>query len=324
MRVRRGSILAHILSVYQLLPKVLRLTAYLLFLGLAASGFSVYRARAQLSESLMNLGADMLRYEGAEHQQAPRTLVLNGQPIHVATGHTRHPIDQVLDYYETRCNEHDGRLGEQLEAALERTSNFTTVNTKLLDATLRQEDDEHGFVACVDSGEGELSIPSFVERMQAFMQSMDLSDVGNLRYVYAQQNEDATTFITVWVEGSLDLGAMFPAAGDAPGEDLVNVPRPVRSRRIFSTQEWGKDKKILMYETDEPRASVEAFYKREMPALHWLHVQLTEEDAEQIPFPVELTNDDLMVFKIGRRMVAVMVMDDVSDEGKTVTTVLEI
>ena len=327
MKARRGSILAYILATYRTFPKVLRLGAFILFVALAISGVSLHHARAQLSESLMNLGVDMLRYEGAEHQQEPRTLVLNGQPIQIATGYATHTVEQVLDVYESRCRDHDGELTEQLDEALSRTTHLG-FSSRLLDATLRANDEEHGYVACIDSGTERIELPTWIERIESFTRTLDLSDIGGMRYVFAQRyeaegEEDVTHFITVWVEGSFDLGAMFPAEGDAPGIDLEDVPRPVRSRRLFSTLEIGHDKVLVMYETDEPKSRVVAFYKREMPKLDWLHIELTDEDAARIPYEVGRTTDDLMVFKLGGRLVSVMVMDDTSPDGKTIAAVIE-
>ena len=55
--------------------------------------------------------------------------------------------------------------------------------------------------------------------------------------------------VTLWSEGSLDLGRMFPAAGDAPGTDSSVVPRPAGSRRTLSASVEGFPAAIRIYES---------------------------------------------------------------------------
>lgn len=57
-------------------------------------------------------------------------------------------------------------------------------------------------------------------------------------------------------ETKLDLDAMFPETGDAPGDDLPGVPRPVSSRRTFAATVLETGHSVRIYEAE--RESIDA------------------------------------------------------------------
>ncbi|MCA9610067.1 MAG: hypothetical protein KC619_30935, partial [Myxococcales bacterium] len=73
------------------------------FVGILAGGWAYHSARAQISDNLFGLGAQMMAYEHATHQDAPRDLVVNGQTLHLSSGTTTRSAIDVLDYFEARC-----------------------------------------------------------------------------------------------------------------------------------------------------------------------------------------------------------------------------
>src|SRR5688500_13058909 len=95
-------------------PLLLRAALALSFVAVLAFGFFYHRARAQVSESLFGVGDQMMRYVGADDQDAPRDLLLNGERIRFSSGTSERSLDEVLDHFEARCAEVDGDLARQV------------------------------------------------------------------------------------------------------------------------------------------------------------------------------------------------------------------
>lgn len=269
-RLRKGT--ARLLArVRDLTPKLLRLTVFLTVVGIGFALFSAHQARAQLGEIMMGLGADMMRYHDAERQDAPRQLMLNGRPIHLSSGTTKHDLGTVLDYYEKRCQERDGQLHEQMmELVRSEKLEVPQVEGSAVDSVLREQDDDRGFVACLDLGEEEVDVEGLLDRFEEFEKSLDLAEIGHLRYVYARQGGGTTHFVAFWTQGRFPIREMFPVEGDAPGADPDGVPRPPESRRVLSAYEKGHPQSMTMYVSPSQDAgSLERFYRGEMADEGW-------------------------------------------------------
>ncbi len=297
-------------------PKVLRLSAFLVCVYAGVLLVVGHHARAQVGEVLFGMGEEMLRYEGAHRIDAPRTLVLNGQPIRLASAVTRHDLDRVLDWYEARCTEHDGELGEQIREIVEGNPEIDDVDSSLFDATLREQDGGRGFVACLDTGTERLDVESLAERFEKFRRSLDVSELGDLRYIYGEENEDGTFFVAFWTEGSFRIAEMFPAQGDAPGRDPDGVPRPPDGRRILSAWEDGQPQSVTMYgESRKGPDDLERWYRERMDGWHLLELgdeMLARTGQERVPgFLVYEREDEMVMLKFDR-----------DDAGNGVTTVL--
>jgi len=59
-------------------------------------------------------------------------------------------------------------------------------------------------------------------------------------------------------ESAVDLATMFPLEGDAPGADLVGVPRPTSSRRVVTASVAETAHTVVAYETPESEESFTA------------------------------------------------------------------
>lgn len=232
--------------------------------------------KADVEQMLMGLGAEMMRYGQATRQDAPRTLTLNGQALKLSVGSTKDSLADVLDHYESKCISRDGGLSQQLADAYRKSGpRLTEKQERLLDTTLRQDADDQGFVVCLDAGTGQIDWKRWVNRLSKFLETGNVSEVGQLRYVYAQRDKRSTTFVTLWAEGSLNVWEMFPNAGDAPGFDLPNVPRPNGSRRLLSARESGFAQSINVYGARGLSGpQLFDFYRNELPKQGW---QLTED-----------------------------------------------
>lgn len=310
----------------RLAPRVLRvvgvLSVILTVLALIVATVGMRRARAQLGEGLLNMGAEMLRYEFANPQAPPQEYRINGQSFWLRTGNTEQPVETVLDWFEARCMAHDGQLGEQLEESLQQAGETVDVDTRLLDPVIREgEVGRRGVVACLDSGTERLELTTLASRLQSFTETLRLSDIGDFRFAYVVKGRRKTVFVTMWTEGVIDLGEMFATDGDVPGQDVAGVPRPREFRRILSAVPANRVQSITMYEGTGTKVQVQQFYKQQMPFRGWRRVELTAEEAAKLPFKQEPTGDALLYYKLGDRDVAVMVQDP-TPENKTIVVVL--
>lgn len=63
---------------------------------------------------------------------------------------------------------------------------------------------------------------------------------------------DHTHVLYIESETALDASAMFPSAGDAPGADLPDLPRPHHARRLLSLQLQGQPHALVAYAVPTP------------------------------------------------------------------------
>ncbi len=242
------------------------------FVGLLAGGWAYHSARAQLGDQLFGLGTQMMAYEHATHQDAPRDLVVNGQTIHLSSGTTRRPAIEVLDWFEERCAAADGDLARQA-AQLQAEHPEIDAPEQPLSPTLREDDGRNGYVACLDLGAGSVSVGELAERIGRFGETGDVSEIGDARFVFAEQlgegSETRTHFVGLWTEGELNVLRMFPETGDAPGDDVDGVSRPPRARRVLTGHERGMPHSITVYSTRLGEPELESFYRRDLAANGW-------------------------------------------------------
>jgi len=301
-------------------PKLLRVTAFFTILYVSLTVAIGYEARAQMNEQFMSLGVDMLRYEGAEYQRDPRTLVLNGQAIKLSTGRAPHDLEHVLDYYEARCMQRDGHFAEQLAELVEGDPEILEAEARILDPTLRDSTDDRGYVACLDTLSDERLEPEGVAAaVERFKHSLDLSEFGELRYIYAERDEQGGTFfVAFWIEGSFKVADMFPPDGDAPGRDVADVPRPPESRRLLSSWETGKPQAVTTYVGGSLGiGQLDSFYRDEMADGGW--EILEADDSPLLRATGQEVREGFLTFEQGDRMVSVVLTD--GSQGAT-TTVL--
>lgn len=287
----------------------LRLAAYVIALQCAVTALAVREVQARTDRALSHVGTLLMEYVGAKHQQAPRTLMLNGAEIKLSVGNTDHSVSTVIDHFHKRCDEHSGGLGKQLRALAQgRRPLKVGPEDAALDGVLRVQSESRGVLACVDTGAGALSIADLAARARAFVTTGDLSRLGNLRFVSVERGEVGTVFVAVWNEGPLNIGEMFPESGDAPGHDLPRVPRPMDSRRIASAWEVGQRRSFGVYEIADRSLS-----------------QVTQQFRQQLQVATFEIRDggssDVAGFVAERGELSVMVAFAQADLGRTLVTI---
>ena len=306
---------------------VLRVLTFLFVVYLVIVAVAIRGARAEVGDALLSLGPEMLRYDEALRQEPPRTLWLNGQPIRLATGVTDASLPEVLDWYEAECQAHDGQLGARLQAQLDtlraQVPEVDDVDASMLDPVLRDENADHGYVACLDQGAESVALETLAERATRFQRRLDVSELGDLRYLYVQRGTEKTFFALIWTEGSLPIGEMFPAAGDAPGGDVAEVPRPPGSRRILSAREEGYEESVTSYvDADQNAETLGRFYRGAMAKRGFTLLALDENARATLGLAAAQTSQPgFFVFEKGSRVLAVQVHEDPST-GRGGATVL--
>lgn len=251
------------------LAGVARAAGVLLCVWLCLLAFGAGAVRADLNEMMLGLGGELMRYEGARQQGEAHALTLNGAVLEVSSGMSERSLSAVLDDFEARCAAHDGQLGRQIEDAERQAAESGvegfSVESSVLDATMREDDGQEGYVACFDMGDGPRSPDDILARVEDFVATGDLSRVGGLRYVYAEQTETGTHFVTFASTGELPVMAMFPAEGDAPGADVPGVPRPPGSRRLLSATDTQAPVSMTMFvRSDLDVDGMERFYRESL------------------------------------------------------------
>lgn len=177
--------------------------------------------------------------EEARLHSAPRRLFVNGLELRLVTASFDEELGAVLDRFQGACRRSGGlRLGD------------AKAELAHLDTSLRRESDSEGVLACLDTG-GPLALNQVIARLEGFLETGDLGDVGSLRVVRAQRGRGRTTVLALWTEGSAPLSRLFPSRGDAPGRDPLDFPRPPGTRRVLSAFEAGEPYALTVYREED-------------------------------------------------------------------------
>jgi hypothetical protein len=196
----------------------------------ATATFGLRQAQAQLGESLLAFGDQILQWEGARPHSGVRTMHVNGARFRMLSMSFDETITETLDRFETDC-ERDGGLLSDLD---------------LSPTKFREDASDEGVLACLDT-KGRRTVEELMARLERFTETGDLNDVGSFRYVVARRSKDATTALVLWTEGAVPLKDMFPQQGDAPGVDPKDMPRMPGTRRLLSAAESDQPYSATLY-----------------------------------------------------------------------------
>ena len=264
-------------------PKVLRVLVFIIAVWAIALMATAHRVEAEVQEIMLGLGSEMMHMPDANEGRV-RQMNFNGAPIQFRTARAARPMAEVLDFFEQRCQARDGRIGEQIEEAMNELGE--EVETRDVDGTMRFDTSRRGYVACFDMGEEKQDHEALTSRIQRFIESGDLSEVGHMRYMFAEAVEEDETFVvTIFSDQAVNIYDMFPSEGDAPGADPQGVPRPSDSRRILSANESGRPYGMFLYvhESGSEPAQVERRYREElMPSAGWIPVAWRDDERVRV------------------------------------------
>lgn len=189
---------------------------------------------------------------------APQRLVLNGAELFVQTGTVQAPWEGVLDEVRQAC------VGDAASSDL-------LVRTFARRGVIERRTQREGTVACLE-GANPVHFAALSRIFQGRPglavdagESMDVGALGALRYTYARREaEHRTAVLGVWSTGPLDVGALFPADGDAPGEADPELPRPRGSVRTLSVRHEALALPLVVYRAPGGARAVAASYAEDL------------------------------------------------------------
>jgi hypothetical protein len=238
------------------------------FLTCVALGFALLAARAAKAD-IGELGLAAGRQ--LDHLQDltgdAETLLINGARLSRATRYTPDAVSNVLDRVEDACLRNPGMLGQALrevpDDVLAKVKADKELPRSARNAIVRDEGGDGGMVICF-VGAKPTSLRELGARLDHFLQTLELYELGDFRYVYAVRKGDKTRVTTLWTTGSVNLKRMFPDEGDAAGSDSSLAPRPPNARRTFTATAAGQASGMRIYESREDLGTLDAFYAAEM------------------------------------------------------------
>lgn len=230
---------------------------------------------AQVGERGIVLGRELAQFQdllGGAHR-----VLLNGQPIYVASAVTDETMGQVLDRFEAQCTRHSGGLKAQFDALpaaqAKKIAEAAPVAWSHRLGIFREERGNEASIACIERPNGD-GIASVAHSLKAFARSGDLREVGNMRYAYVRRTDDGkkVSVISSFTEGSFRLYDVVGKGRSEPtGDDPPATPRPPRSRREMSAAidaQYG----AYVFESGAEPGEILAFYDAELPKAGWMQL----------------------------------------------------
>lgn len=208
----------------------------------------VSQARAAAERQLWRLGESFTSLtERADPTGDPRTLVVNGAEVVIRSDHASGDVAAALDRAEDACAGY--QVGERK-------------------TTMRAANADHGFVACFH-GLRDRGTASLIHAGWTFVTSGDMSGMGPFDYTYVRASAGGVHELHVRLP-HLDIEAMFPDDGDAPGLDVREVPRPPGGVRILSAFDADQPYQVAIYRSHDgtPRQIAEG-YRQQLGDAGW-------------------------------------------------------
>lgn len=306
-----------------------RLGVFFTVVGVGVAAAGSYAVANNVREGLLTAGRQMMAYTEHDLDRPRRVMQLNGARLDVMVGTTDHTFREVLDLFERRCAEHSGQLAEQFQEAVSRAqehgrnpiqetrdriaSHGGRLPDRVEPQVLRRDAQNAGYVACVDMGTSRFDMTTLARRVRSIVSSGNLTELGQLRYAYAERSETGRTrYLTMWTEGELNVRRMFPMVGDAPGQDPANVPRVPGLRRTLAATEEGTNVGMSVYVGMRRRQDVEADVRTLFVRSGWR--------ALRDGAPVMVQGQSMFGFERNETSLAVLVNTD--QQGATVLTAL--
>jgi hypothetical protein len=269
-----------------------RVAAFFTLVICSLSYFAARSAYAESERKLLRFGEELAAELGPDMVGDAQPLVINGEQLFLSSKQSELPVAEVLDRLAMSCAARargpqaapplqpmpGDRWLLDLDEKIQRAETPAELPA-LLDSLLHQPEqlgivrDERagaGQLACIAPPHGNGGLTAFLARAREFLRSGDLAAIGDVRYVAARELDNGKTHVlAVWSEGAFRIGALFPASGDAPGSDLLGVPRPIAATRELSVIAPGRSFALRLYGSTQRPHEVLAFYARALPEQGW-------------------------------------------------------
>jgi hypothetical protein len=257
---------------------VVRVLVYCLFVSVVIAGVSIRSAYGDFKDSSMLIGRQLATFGDLEG--SVQRVRLNGEPIYVSSALADASVPELLDRFETACREHAGGLDqmfESLPASIK--TNLAGVDGTAGVGIIRNQDGDEGMIACLAQAPLD-GWESIGVRTEQFLDTGDLSKIGDLRYVYLKRVANKTHVISVWTDGPFKLFNVAPVDGnEAPGSDSANAPRPLDAVRLLSAEVVGAPYAVRIYDSAESQDEILAMYESEMPKRGWTGIRLPPDEV---------------------------------------------
>lgn len=303
------------------LAGLIRVSTYLTVVGGLSSLWLARAASAGVEEAVQHFGESVLRQLGPEIIGQTQHILVNGQSVFFSSQVTGRPFASTLDDLTRHCESLDNPA---LSAVADLPASAKARAQELL-AELgnprrlgidRQETEDHtmGQVACIAHPQDKATLEQVLDRAFRFLDSGDLSEIGDARYFLARKVTDASTHvIAIWTEGRFDIAGMFPAEGDAPGSDSAVLPRPPAARRTFSAILPDRPYAVRVYESRQSREVILNHYDEVMTQSGWVERPTSDGDELRV-----------LTRAFSRQDTVVFVILDAEREGETPVTLVEV
>ncbi len=257
----------------------LRVTVFLAFAFALLAFFFATQARARTSEALVHVGRHLAGLE--DLTDGAHTVRINGQPMRFSSTTTDLSVENVLDRFAEHCVSKSPLVADLATAGLappkRDAAAYGVLRRDMGDLGHNGND---GMVACLATpAHGE----SLAVALTRFADTLQLAEVGELRYAYAREKTDGSTHVmTVWTYDGFDFDALLPPPGqDAPGFDPPGAPRPAGSVRLLSAEIAGTPHGVWVY--DVPAAAPNEVAQSQDAAMQragWQRVPATNRSLE--------------------------------------------
>jgi hypothetical protein len=277
-----------------------RVGGYALVVVAGFGACSLKSAAARTRDSLDEVGGELLDNAAMLGDSTPVTI--NGAIMFGAARDVPLDLDAALDRIEGACREpaaapNPSWLTDSLEGPVPAAGDAkgpTTANPRNAPLGLpqrlerigidRRRGDGTGSIVCVQPERAPDGIGAWMTGIRAFAASGDLGSLGKVRYVVARPSGPHRTLVAgIWTEGSFNVRQMVSSAGDAPGNDILGVPRPASSRRILSAEVVGGHYGVHSYECGGSIAEELAAYDQVMLRSGWQRTAEGLSTAKQAP-----------------------------------------
>jgi hypothetical protein len=249
--------------------KVLRVSVYFACVFSLLSLLAASALHAKVEDAARSLGRQLAELPDLTH--GAEAILINGARMHHARVTTRESVATVLDRFEDHCRKNPGPMAEAMrDFAAQQPALFEKhVKGPFRHAVMRDDSEQEGVLICfVD--ERETGLDGMKELFERFAKTSDLSEFGEVRYVFAERRSDGKTLVvTMWNQGPLNISRMFPATGDADGTDSRVLPRPPEGRRTLVAAAEGMPFALRTYESGKSVSDLQAFYDRWIKTAGW-------------------------------------------------------
>lgn len=254
---------------------LLRVGALLIVCNVLLALFCLSRARADINEALLSMGAPFLNLPGSE-AHGVQSLQVNGAIFHTQSMSLPQPWRRVLASAANECKKSGlvelDQKGWEAVASADPTGSASQV----LRGVWQVEGEDEGVLICLQ-GQHPTHLQEWLKALQDFAHTGALSTLGRPRYVRVRRTKDGgSVLLTVWSDAVLNLKRMFPESGDSPGKDAEWAARPPGSRRVFSATTTAAGPAVTAYHSRQPPETLRTFYRNALTKDHWALASGTE------------------------------------------------